>query len=329
MRFSPISPSALVAGLASLVGTAQASVDNRTIETVTPAQTVDITLTYPRSEAYNTFERIPIIFSISNPQYAAWLNPRIDYAIGKYGGDYPFEGQCPVYTDTRNMTIDLTKVNLTDPDMPNPLYVYGFFDCLDYQVGEWYFSWTVRTGRAPENATDFVYDNNVTDSGGFVFATVDNGSGRTIVNIEENTSDESCDSVPYAHEFSVSGIAEGSCSGSITDLPGCAVVTNDTGAYIAASIPPPTANLTCGGAINASIADIVKNSPRFMGTCPVLPIAHVDCPPSLTVLDMGTATLPSPTQPGTKSAAVPRMAPGSVSAVIVVIVAVALGGVAF
>lgn len=314
--------------LSSLIGTATASVDNRTVEAVTPSQPVAITLSYPRSEAYNTFERIPIIFSISNPQYAAWLNPRIDFAIGKYGGDYPFEGQCPVYTDSRNFTVDLSQVNLTDPATPDPLYVFAFFDCLDYQVGEWYFSWSVKTGRAAENATDFVYDNNVTDSGGFVFATVDDG-GLTIVNIEENTANESCGSVPYAHEFRVAGIAEGSCSGSIMELPGCAVVSNDTGAYMAASVPAPAANLTCGGFVNSSVADMVKNSPRFMGTCPKFPIAHVDCPPSLTVLDMGTATLPSPTQPGTKSAAVPRMSPRALTAGLAVVVAVALGAVVF
>jgi hypothetical protein len=325
MRFSSsISPSVLLAGLAGLASIVQASISNRTIQTVEPAQPVDITLTYPRSEAYNTFGRMPIVFSISNPQYAAWLSPRIDFAIGKYGGDYPFEGECPVYVDTRNLTVDLTKVNLTSPSTPNPLYVYAFFDCLDYQVGEWFFSWTVRTGRAAENATDFSYDNNITDSGGFVFATVHSG-GRTIVDLVENTSNASCDSVPYTHEFDVAGIAEGSCSGSIMDLPGCAVVANDTGTSITAAVPARPADLTCSGSVNASMAETINNTPRFTGTCPVLPIAHVKCPPSLAVKDMGTASPQSATQPGTKSEAVPRMSQGALCTILVVVVGAAVG----
>ncbi|KIH90246.1 hypothetical protein SPBR_00844 [Sporothrix brasiliensis 5110] len=327
MRFSPISISpvmlfAVLTGLAGLVGTAQASVSNRTVQPVQPAQPVDITLAYPRSEAYNTLGRIPIVFSISNPQYAIWLNPRIDFAIGKYGGDYPFEGQCPVYADTRNFTVDLSRVNLTDPATPDPLYVYAFWECLDYEVGEWYFSWTVRTGRAPDNATDFQYNNSVTDTGGFVFATVHSG-GRTM-DLVENTSNTSCDSVPYEHDFLVAAIAEGSCNGSITDWPGCAVVANDTGASIAAAVPPPPSSSICGGSISASIAETINNTPRFMGTCPVLPIAHIDCPPSLTVQDMGTAALPSATQPGSKSGAVPRMPLDVLGTMAVAVVAVAL-----
>lgn len=326
--FSSISPTVLLAGLAGLAGTVQASISNRTIQTVQPAQAVNITLTYPRSEAYNTFNRIPIVFSISNPQYATWLNPRIDFAIGKYGGDYPFEGQCPVYVDTRNFTVDLTKVNLTASSTADPLYVYAFFDCLDYQVSEWYLSWTVHTGRAAANATDFQYDNNVTDSGGFVFATVKSG-GRTI-DLVDGTSNTSCDSVPYAHEFDVAGIAEGSCSGSITALPACAVVANDTGASVAAAVPAPPADSTCGGSVNASMAGIINKAPLFMGTCPVLPIAHVICPPSLTVQDMGSATLPSPTLLGsTKSGAIPRVSPGSVSTLLAVVLGVAVSVAVF
>ncbi|CAK7242694.1 MAG: hypothetical protein STHCBS139747_004191 [Sporothrix thermara] len=271
------------------------------VNVLDPPQTVSFAMTYPRSEIYESAYSLPVVFAISNPHYAGLLAPKISFSIAKY---IILDGTCPVYADSRNFTVDLQSYNLSAPSTPDPFYLTAHFDCLDYQVGQWYLAWSVETSRANINITvprstnasftvaDSIPHTTVKDEGNFIFETIGNGSSgvRNVIDLVAGTADSACDVVPYSRQIDIVAVAEGSCSGNVLDLPSCAVVANDTGFHTST---PASSSLTsgggggggggiCGGVINATEAALIFAEP-YSRNCPDSYIARVPCNASETV----------------------------------------------
>ncbi|CAK7237021.1 hypothetical protein SCUCBS95973_009806 [Sporothrix curviconia] len=310
--FSCTALSVLLAGLMDIT---PAYGESSTVDILSPPQTVSFALTYPRSETYTTANRMPVVFEIANPQYASLLAPKITFSIADYD---IFEGTCPVYVDSRNFTIDLQTYNLSAPSTPDPFYLTAQFDCLDFQVGQWFFAWSVETSRAnvtvpPASATngssftlDSIPHNTVTDQGNFVFETVT--SGGNVIDLVAGTADSVCDVVPYSRQIDIVAIAEGSCSSNILDFASCAVVANDTG--FSTSMPASSScgssssNATCGGIVNATKAALI-NAERRSFDCPKFPMAHVPCNASEAVQRPSNVTSATASTTATPNASAP------------------------
>ncbi|CAK7208605.1 hypothetical protein SEUCBS140593_000229 [Sporothrix eucalyptigena] len=309
----------LLAGLTAIV---PANADNLSVQALDPPETVSFTLTYPRSETYTTFNRMPIVFAISNPRYASLLAPKITFSIANYD---IFEGTCPVYVDNRNFTIDLQTYNLSATTSPDPLYVYANFDCLDYQTAQWFFAWSVETSRANITVTNGslsdIPHTTVTDQGHFIFETV--SSGGNAIDLVAGTADTSCDAVPYSHQIDIVAIAEGPCSDNILDFPSCAVVANDTGFHTSTPRSAGESSGDCGGVINATEATIIKDTP-ISHNCPKFPMAHVPCNASETVQRPSNVTTASPSTTSVPGSSV-RIMPANGIAVGITILGMCIG----
>ncbi|CAK7228820.1 hypothetical protein SBRCBS47491_007039 [Sporothrix bragantina] len=319
--------------LAGLMDVTPVYGDSLAVDVLGAPQTVSFALTYPRSETYTTASRMPVVFAISNPQYAGLLAPKISFSIANYD---IFEGTCPVYVDSRNFTIDLQSYNLSSPSTPDPFYLTAQFDCLDFETKQWFFAWSVETSRAnvtiPSGASgngsfslDSIPHTTVTDQGHFIFETVKSGTGGNPIDLVAGTADSSCDVVPYSHQIDVVAVAEGSCSGSIVDFPSCAVVANDTG--FRTSTPASSASANgggdCGGVINATEADIIKAQPESF-KCPEFPMAHVPCNASETVQRPSNVTSTSSSTTATPNAS-SRLVPGNMAGLAVTILGLGIG----
>ncbi|CAK7205292.1 hypothetical protein SEUCBS139899_008061 [Sporothrix eucalyptigena] len=276
-------------------------------------QQVNISLVYPRNETYDASTGVlPVVFAITNANYALTLHPFITLRIYDYANRSSDVLEV-AYVELTGFWYDSLSGGVTHSG--DLVYLHHDTAVVSGLEGLWSLEYTISitygvpdasntsmtttTANAANRSTPapgFSYGS-LFEYGSVVFSTK-KGAGAAVPDLVTGTANTSCAAIPFSQQITVTDVLNEPCYDDISVPKTCPVIANDTKPVEADhASTPQQVNITmtgygCGPTVDASAALAISSSITSQ-LCFAQKTNGITCPPASTVPANNAALLVS------------------------------------